>query len=63
MVYHILSCRLPSYTANDVTIEIDPVVPTDEKEDAEIRKLDAETRREQMGHFLMWKLSLTRIFC
>ncbi len=41
-----------SYTTDDVTIIIDPVVPTDEKEDAEIRKLDAETQREQVGALL-----------
>lgn len=40
------------YTADDVEIRIDPVVPTDEKEDAEIRKLDAETKREQVGTLL-----------
>ncbi len=41
-----------SYTTDDVVIKIDPVVPTDEKEDAEIRKLDAETKREQVGALL-----------
>ncbi len=41
-----------SYTTDDVVIKIDPVVPTDEKEDAEIRKLDAETQREQVGALL-----------
>ena len=41
-----------SYTEEDVEIIIDPVVPTDEKEDAEIRKLDAETVREQVGALL-----------
>ena len=40
------------YTAGDVEIRIDPVVPTDEKEDAEIRKLEAETKREQVGALL-----------
>ena len=40
------------YTVDDVDIRIDPVVPTDEKEDAEIRKLDAETKREQVGALL-----------
>lgn len=41
-----------SYAADDVKIQIDPVVPTNEKEDAEIRKLDAETVREQAGALL-----------
>lgn len=40
------------YSTDDVEIKIDPVVPTDEKEDAEIRKLDAETVREQVGTLL-----------
>lgn len=40
------------YRPNDVRIRIEPVVPTDEKEDAEIRKLDAETLRERIGAFL-----------
>lgn len=38
--------------ADDVGIRIDPVVPTDEKEDAEIRKLDAGTVREKVGALL-----------
>lgn len=41
-----------SYSADDVAVKIEPVVPTDEKEDAEIRKLDAETTREQVGALL-----------
>ncbi|MCX4341334.1 MAG: phage portal protein [Lachnospiraceae bacterium] len=40
------------YAAEDVEIVIDPVVPTDEKEDAEIRKIDAETVRERVGTLL-----------
>lgn len=40
------------YSVEDVTIKIDPVVPTDEKEDAEIRKLEAETIREHVGALL-----------
>lgn len=40
------------YDVEDVTITIDPVVPTDEKEDAEIRKLEAETVRERVGALL-----------
>lgn len=37
------------YEKGDVRIRIEPVVPTDEKEDAEIRKLEAETAREKVG--------------
>lgn len=37
------------YEKADVKIRIEPVVPTDEKEDAEIRKIDAETVREKVG--------------
>ncbi len=40
------------YSADDVMVVIDPVVPTDEKEDAEIRKLEAETIRERVGALL-----------
>ncbi len=40
------------YCVEDVTVKIDPVVPTDEKEDAEIRKLEAETLRERVGTLL-----------
>lgn len=40
------------YSVEDVTVAIDPVVPTDEKEDAEIRKLEAETIRERAGVLL-----------
>lgn len=40
------------YSVDDVMIVIDPVVPTDEKEDAEIRKLEAETVRERVGTLL-----------
>lgn len=40
------------YSVEDVTVGIDPVVPTDEKEDAEIRKLEAETARERVGALL-----------
>lgn len=40
------------YSVDDVMIVIDPVVPTDEKEDAEIRKLEAETVRERVGVLL-----------
>lgn len=40
------------YSVEDVTVGIDPVVPTDEKEDAEIRKLEAETIRERVGALL-----------
>ncbi len=36
----------------EVEILISPVVPTDEKEDAEIRKLEAETVREKAGTLL-----------
>lgn len=41
-----------AYAPDDVEVRIDPVVPTDEKEDAEIRKLEAETVREQVGALL-----------
>lgn len=37
------------YEKADVKISIEPVVPTDEKEDAEIRKIEAETAREKVG--------------
>ncbi len=37
------------YEKEEVRIRIEPVVPTDEKEDAEIRKIDAETAREKVG--------------
>lgn len=40
------------YERPDVEIRIEPVVPTDEKEDAEIRKLEAETVREKVGTLL-----------
>lgn len=40
------------YEKEDVEIRIEPVVPTDEKEDAEIRKLEAETVREKTGTLL-----------
>lgn len=40
------------YSVEDVTVGIDPVVPTDEKEDAEIRKLETETIRERVGALL-----------
>lgn len=40
------------YERTDVEIRIEPVVPTDEKEDAEIRKLEAETVREKVGVLL-----------
>lgn len=40
------------YGRADVEIRIEPVVPTDEKEDAEIRKLEAETVREKVGTLL-----------
>lgn len=40
------------YDRADVEIRIEPVVPTDEKEDAEIRKLEAETVREKVGAVL-----------
>lgn len=45
------NCRT-AFEAEDVEIEINPVVPTDEKEDAEIGKLQAETRRENIGAVL-----------
>lgn len=41
-----------SYERAGVEIVISPVVPTDEKEDSEIRKLDAETAREKVGTLL-----------
>lgn len=41
-----------AYEKADVEIRIEPVVPTDEKEDAEIRKLEAETDRERVGALL-----------
>lgn len=41
-----------AYEKADVEIRIEPVVPTDEKEDAEIRKLEAETVREKAGTLL-----------
>ncbi|MCM1304579.1 MAG: phage portal protein [Lachnospiraceae bacterium] len=41
-----------AYEKSDVEIRIDPVVPTDEKEDAEIRKLEAGTAREKVGTLL-----------
>ncbi|MCM1057722.1 MAG: phage portal protein [Firmicutes bacterium] len=41
-----------AYERAEVKIVISPVVPTDEKEDAEIRKLEAETVRERAGTLL-----------
>lgn len=41
-----------TYEKADVEIRIEPVVPTDEKENAEIRKLEAETVREKVGTLL-----------
>lgn len=41
-----------AYDINDVKVIIEPVVPTDEKEDAEIEKLKAEKRREEIGALL-----------
>lgn len=43
------AARGTRYERMDVRIRIEPVVPTDEKEDAEIRKLEAETAREKVG--------------
>lgn len=40
------------YQASDVKIVIEPVVPTDEKEDAEIAQLQAETIRARVGTVL-----------
>lgn len=40
------------YQTKDVKIRIDPVVPTDEKEDAEIEQLQAETVRARIGTVL-----------
>lgn len=37
------------YEKADIKIRIEPIVPTDEKEDAEIRKIEAETVREKVG--------------
>lgn len=41
-----------SYTPEDVTIEIKPIVPTDEKEDAEIAQLQAETVQTKVSTVL-----------
>lgn len=41
-----------AYDVDDVQIIIEPVVPTDEKEDAEIEKLKVEKRREEIGALL-----------
>lgn len=43
------AARGTRYERAEVRIRIEPVVPTDEKEDAEIRKLEAETAREKVG--------------
>ena len=41
-----------AFDLEDVKIEIDPVIPTDEKEDAEIEKLNAETMQTKVGTVL-----------
>ncbi len=41
-----------AFTPEDVEIVIEPVVPTDGKEDAEIEKIKAETARERTGVLL-----------
>lgn len=41
-----------AYDVDDVKVIIEPVVPTDEKEDAEIEKLKVEKRREEIGALL-----------
>lgn len=38
-----------AFDLEDVKIEINPVIPTDEKEDAEIEKLNAETLQTKIG--------------
>lgn len=40
------------FEVEDIEIEINPVVPTNEKEDAEIEKIKAETVREKVGAVL-----------
>lgn len=49
-----------AYEAEDVKIIIEPVVPTDEKEDAEIEKLHAEKLREEIGALLDAKALLDK---
>lgn len=52
VIGEINSAHASAYSAEDIRIKIEPVVPTDEKEDAEIKKLDAETDREKIGSLL-----------